>query len=63
MEFRSGLLENMEGVKTMNWKNKNVFITGGDGFVGGWLVKKMVELDANVIILVRDIKKDLPVYC
>ena len=43
----------------MNWKNKNVFITGGDGFVGGWLVKKMVELDANVIILVRDIKKDL----
>ena len=35
----------MEGVKTMNWKNKNVFITGGDGFVGGWLVKKMVELD------------------
>lgn len=42
----------------MNWKNKNVFITGGDGFVGGWLVKKIVDLEANVVILIRDIKKD-----
>lgn len=42
----------------MNWKNKNVFITGGDGFVGGWLARKMADLEANVVILVRDIKKE-----
>lgn len=42
----------------MNWKNKNVFITGGDGFVGGWLARKMADLETNVVILVRDIKKE-----
>lgn len=42
----------------MNWKNKNIFITGADGFIGGWLAKKFVEKEANVIILVRDIKKE-----
>lgn len=41
-----------------NWKNNNVLITGGDGFVGGWLAKAFVEKGANVIILVRDIKKE-----
>ena len=41
----------------LNWKNKNVFITGADGFIGGWLAKKLVEKEANVILLVRDIKK------
>ena len=42
----------------MNWKNKNIFITGGDGFVGGWLARKLVEKGAHVIILVRDIKNE-----
>jgi len=27
----------------INWKNKNVFITGADGFIGSWLAKKLVE--------------------
>jgi CDP-glucose 4,6-dehydratase len=40
------------------WKNKNVFITGGDGFVGGWLAKDLAEKGAHVIILVRDIKRE-----
>ena len=44
----------------MNWENKNVFITGGDGFIGGCLAKRFVEKGANVIILVRDIKKQMP---
>lgn len=44
----------------MNWTNKNVFITGGDGFIGSWLAKKLVEKKANVIILVRDLKIESP---
>ncbi len=42
----------------MDWKNKNVFITGADGFVGGWLAKKLVEKKARVFVLIRDIKMD-----
>ncbi|MCK4589176.1 MAG: GDP-mannose 4,6-dehydratase [Nanoarchaeota archaeon] len=41
----------------MDWKEKNVFITGADGFIGGWLTKVLVEKGANVIVIVRDMKK------
>lgn len=37
------------------WKNKNVFITGATGLVGSWLTKFLIDEDANVIALVRDI--------
>ena len=40
----------------MDWKNKNVFITGADGFVGGWLAKSLVEKKARVFVLIRDMK-------
>ena len=36
------------------WNNKNVSITGGTGFLGSYLVKKLVNYGANVTILVRD---------
>ena len=36
------------------WKNKNVFITGINGFVGGNLAKKLLDLEANVIGLIRN---------
>ncbi|WP_195262862.1 GDP-mannose 4,6-dehydratase [Clostridium sp. 1001275B_160808_H3] len=36
------------------WNNKNVFITGGTGFLGSYLVKKLVNYGCNVTILVRD---------
>jgi len=42
----------------MNWKNENIFITGGDGFIGAWLAKEFVKRGANVIILARDLKKE-----
>ena len=41
-----------------NWKNRNVLITGGDGFVGGWLAKALADKVRNVVILVRDIKRE-----
>jgi len=31
------------------WNNKNVLITGINGFIGGNLAKKLIELNANVI--------------
>lgn len=36
------------------WSNKNVFVTGATGFLGSYLVKKLVNYGANVTILVRD---------
>jgi len=36
------------------WNNKNVFVTGGTGFLGSYLVKKLINYGANVTILVRD---------
>lgn len=41
----------------MFWKNRNVFITGATGFIGANLVKKLVELGANVVCLQRDVVK------
>ena len=36
------------------WKNKNVFVTGCTGLLGSYLVKELIEQDANVTGLVRD---------
>lgn len=39
----------------MFWKNRNVFMTGCTGLLGSWLTKSLVEREANVIGLVRDL--------
>ncbi|MGP7819360.1 NAD-dependent epimerase/dehydratase family protein [Niallia sp. 01092] len=36
------------------WKNKNVLITGSTGFVGRYLLKELVQLNANITALVRN---------
>ncbi|MEC1424190.1 GDP-mannose 4,6-dehydratase [Bacillus subtilis] len=36
------------------WKNKNVFVTGCTGLLGSYLVKELIDQDANVTGLVRD---------
>lgn len=36
------------------WKNKQVFVTGATGFVGGWLTQKLVEHNIDVVCLIRD---------
>ncbi|MFH1444040.1 MAG: GDP-mannose 4,6-dehydratase [Candidatus Peregrinibacteria bacterium] len=36
------------------WRDRPVFVTGGTGFVGSWLVKRLLELGAHVVCLVRD---------
>ena len=37
------------------WKNKKVFITGINGFVGGNLAKVLLDNGANVFGLIRNI--------
>ena len=39
----------------MYWKDKNIFVTGATGLLGSWLVKALVDNNANVVCLVRDI--------
>lgn len=40
------------------WKDRKVLVTGCNGFVGGWLVKALVDLGAEVTGLIRDIVPD-----
>lgn len=36
------------------WRDRRVFVTGGTGLVGGWLLQRLVELKADPVALVRD---------
>lgn len=36
------------------WRDRPVLVTGGTGLVGSWLVRRLVEAQADVICLVRD---------
>jgi CDP-glucose 4,6-dehydratase len=36
------------------WRDRRVFVTGGTGLVGGWLVERLAALGADVVALVRD---------
>lgn len=39
----------------MYWEDKNVFVIGATGLLGSWLVKALVDNNANVGCLVRDV--------
>jgi CDP-glucose 4,6-dehydratase len=36
------------------WRDRRVFVSGATGLVGGWLVKRLIEAEADVVCLVRD---------
>src|SRR5512143_134884 len=36
------------------WLDRPTFVTGGTGLVGSWLVKRLIEAEADVVCLVRD---------
>jgi CDP-glucose 4,6-dehydratase len=36
------------------WRDRPVLVTGATGLLGGWIVKALVELQADVVCLVRD---------
>ena len=45
----------MEALAIMKfWQDRRVFVTGGSGLVGGWLVEKLLQQGADVIVLLRD---------
>lgn len=36
------------------WKGRSVFVTGGTGLLGSWLIESLLERQANVTCLLRD---------
>ena len=36
------------------WQDRPVFVTGASGLIGGWLVKQLLALGADVVCLLRD---------
>jgi CDP-glucose 4,6-dehydratase len=36
------------------WKDRPVFVTGGTGLLGSWLISQLLDAGANVVCLVRD---------
>lgn len=39
---------------TSFWRDRSVFVTGGTGLLGSWLVPRLLDAGANVVCLVRD---------
>ena len=37
-----------------DWRGEAVFVTGADGFIGGWLTERLLDEGAEVVILKRD---------
>jgi len=46
-------VESVDGMNSF-WRDRSVFVTGGTGLLGSWLVKRLIEDGANVVCLVRD---------
>jgi CDP-glucose 4,6-dehydratase len=41
----------------MNWEGKNVLVTGANGFIGSWITNALISKKANVITIMRDVRK------
>lgn len=52
MAGRTGSVEGV-GVSKF-WLDRPTFVTGATGLVGGWLVRRLVDVGADVVCLVRD---------
>jgi CDP-glucose 4,6-dehydratase len=45
----------MEGVVSPSfWRDRPTFVTGATGLVGAWLVRRLVDAEADVVCLIRD---------
>lgn len=36
------------------WRDRSVFVTGGTGLLGGWLIRALQKAEADVVTLIRD---------
>jgi CDP-glucose 4,6-dehydratase len=52
MGSRIGAVEAVDLI--MDWTKRRVFVTGATGIVGSWLVKRLVNDGAYVVVLIRD---------
>lgn len=44
------------------WEQKSVFVTGATGFLGGWLVRDLLERRAKVVALIRHNREDSQLF-
>jgi CDP-glucose 4,6-dehydratase len=44
----------MEPTERDFWQDRPVFVTGGSGLVGAWLVRRLLNAGAEVVCLLRD---------
>ena len=44
----------MESVVVSFWLDRPVFVTGATGLVGGWVVKRLLDVHSSVVCLMRD---------
>lgn len=47
-------MENLVIKSNSFWRDRAVMVTGGAGFLGSWLVKRLIEDGAEVVCLLRD---------
>ena len=52
MEYRKRTVEIMG--MSQHWQDRRVFVTGASGLIGGWLVEKLAQMGADVVVLLRD---------
>jgi CDP-glucose 4,6-dehydratase len=36
------------------WQDRPTFVTGGTGLLGGWLLRRLIDMGADIVCLVRD---------
>jgi CDP-glucose 4,6-dehydratase len=41
-------------MKASFWQDRPTLVTGATGLLGGWLIRRLLEMDADIICLVRD---------
>lgn len=48
------IVEMMQEQTKRFWQDRSVFVTGATGLLGSWLTKRLLDLQADVVCLVRD---------
>jgi CDP-glucose 4,6-dehydratase len=55
-------LEGLGMTASAFWKGKRVFVTGATGIVGSWVVKDLLEAEADIVALIYDANPQSEIY-